>query len=136
MHYRSDERRFTFRRKQVDVSEIELAIVCDDDIIHARRHGRAFATRAGFSTSAVMLVVTAVSELARSMFLHAQRGSIRLSLITRDGRTGVRIVARDEGTGIQRHSLGLCAIKELFDGFEIASPAGAGTTVTVDKWIS
>jgi serine/threonine-protein kinase RsbT len=118
------------------VSDIELAIVCDEDIIYARRQGRDFATHAGFSTSAVRLVGTAVSELARNIFLHAQRGSIRLSLINADGRSGVRIIARDEKAGTERPALGLCAIKDLFDGFEIVSSAGTGTTVTVDKWMS
>ena len=118
------------------MSEIELAIVCDEDILQARRQGRVYATHAGFSTSGVMLVGTAVSELARSIFLHAQRGSIRLSLITVGGRAGIRIVARDDGSGYQRPTLGLCAIKELFDGFEIVSSTATGTTVTVEKWMS
>jgi len=83
-----------------------------------------------------MLVGTAVSELARSIFLHAQRGSIRLSQITVGGRAGIRIVARDDGNGDQRPALGLCAIKELFDGFEIVSSTATGTTVTVEKWVS
>ena len=122
-------------QKENDVSEIELAIARDEDILYARRRGRDFAARIGFSNSAVMLVGTAVSELARSMFVHAERGSIRLSLITRDGRTGVRIIARDDGSSVQR-PLGLCAIKELFDGFEIVSSTGRGTTVTVEKWMS
>ena len=123
-------------QRGIDVSEIELVIGCDDDILQARRHGRVFATHAGFSTSAVMLVGTAASELARSIFLHAQRGSIRLSLITVRGRAGVRIVARDEGDGNQRPALGLCAIKEFFDGFEIVSSTQRGTIVTVEKWMS
>jgi len=115
------------------VGEIELAIARDEDILYARRRGRDFAARIGFSTSAVMLVGTAVSELARNMFVHAECGSIRLSLINREGRMGVRIIARDDGIGVQR-PLGLCAIKELFDGFEIVSSTGRGTTVTVEKW--
>ena len=127
---------FTFRRKAIDVREIELEIGCDEDILQARRQGRVIATHAGFSTSAVMLVGTAVSELARSIFLHAERGSIRLSQITVGGRAGIRIVARDDGNGDQRPALGLCAIKELFDGFEIVSSTATGTTVTVEKWVS
>ena len=61
---------------------------------------------------------------------------MRLSLVTVGGRAGIRIGARDEGAGNQRPALGLCAIKELFDGFEIVSSTGTGTTVTVEKWMS
>lgn len=139
-----------FRRKRAAVDEIELAIDNGDDIIHARRQGRDFATHAGFSTSAVMLVGAAVSELARNILLHARRGSIGLALIDAEGKAGVRITARDEGPGIpearqtaiasppsaEHAVLGLCAIKQLFDGFKIVSSTGRGTTVTVEKWMS
>ena len=132
------------------MSEIELAIDCSDDIIYARRQGREFATHVGFSSSGVMLVSAAVSELARNIFLHAQRGSIRLTLISADGKAGVRITARDDGPGIpvvkqtaiasaaspHRSDLGLCALKQLFDGFELVSSTGRGTIVTVEKWKS
>jgi serine/threonine-protein kinase RsbT len=132
------------------VSDVELAIDCSDDIICARRQGREFATQAGFSSSGVMLVGAAVSELARNIVLHARRGSIQLARISADGRAGVRIIARDDGPGIpvvkqtaiasaanpHRSDLGLCAIKQLFDGFELVSSIDCGTIVTVEKWMS
>ena len=132
------------------MGEIELAIDRDEDIIYARRQGRDFATHLGLSSSAVTLVGTAVSELARNIFLHARRGSIQLAVIDEAGRARLRITARDEGPGIPevqqaaiasvadtpRALLGLSAIKQLFDGFEIVSSTGRGTIVTVDKWMS
>jgi serine/threonine-protein kinase RsbT len=130
------------------LSSHHVPIACDRDILIARQQGRALVSQLGFSPAAITLIATAVSELARNIFLHAEHGVIALEAIDDRGRYGVRIVARDHGPGISETTLaiiaasdercaalGLCALKRLFDGFEIVSSAERGTTVTVQKWI-
>ena len=66
------------------------------------------------------------------------------------GKVGIQIIARDEGPGIRdvaqamqygystRKGLGvgLPGAKWLMDEFNIQSKAGAGTTITMTKWLS
>ncbi|HSL20200.1 MAG TPA: ATP-binding protein [Vicinamibacterales bacterium] len=121
-----------------------VTVACDGDIVTARQHGRAFVQQLGFSVLEAMLIATAISELARNIVLHAQRGEILICRVEQNGRLGVLVIARDEGPGIadvqeataDRHSirLGLRGLKRLVDELEIASILGRGTTVSVKKW--
>jgi serine/threonine-protein kinase RsbT len=77
------------------------------------------------------------------------RGEVLLELV-RDGagRQGIRVVARDEGPGIDDVEraltdgyttggglgLGLPGARRLVDEFAIETAPGAGTTVTLVKW--
>ena len=65
------------------------------------------------------------------------------------GRTGIVIVARDEGPGIpdiplamkdgystvKSLGLGLPGARRLMDEFEVVSTVGKGTTITMKKWL-
>lgn len=124
-----------------------LAIVSDGDIITARQQGRSLVMQLGFSSPEATLVATAISELARNIVLHAERGEIVLRSVERDGRPGILVIARDQGPGIPDAQqaaingaqasgtrLGLRGMKRLVDECEIVSAAGKGTTVAVTKW--
>jgi negative regulator of sigma-B (phosphoserine phosphatase) len=119
------------------------------DVSQARIRTRDVATRVGFTTSAVEALATAVSEIARNIFVHAKRGEILLAATNEHGRTGIVIVATDRGPGIsdlalamqdgystaRSLGLGLPAAKRLVDELELRSEPGAGTTVTLKKWL-
>jgi serine/threonine-protein kinase RsbT len=125
--------------------ETTLPILTDRDIIAARQEGRTFVLQLGFSCPDATLVATAISELARNIFLYARRGEIVLRSLERDGQPGVLVIARDEGPGLPDippagsgaaagAGLGLRGMTRLVDELEIESRAGQGTTVAVTKW--
>jgi serine/threonine-protein kinase RsbT len=130
------------------LEEALLPISHVGDIIAARQKGRDLATQIGFSGSDPTIIATAISELARNIIVYAKRGEISLSIVERDGRRGVLVVARDQGPGIpdieramrdgfstgNSLGLGLPGAKRLVDEFEIVSAVGEGTTVTLRKW--
>jgi len=74
--------------------------------------------------------------------------TIILKLSAENGRYGVIVTARDDGSGVSDVSrspqpgysksgglgLGLTWVKGLMDQFEIVSLAGQATTATVAKW--
>jgi serine/threonine-protein kinase RsbT len=120
----------------------------EGDIISARQLGRELAVQAGFSGSDLTLIATAISEVARNIIVYAERGEILLEVIHREGRTGIAVVARDDGPGIvdieramrdgystgNSLGLGLPGAKRLMDEFDIVSIVGKGTTITMKKW--
>ena len=132
------------------MEETRVAVVSDPDIVAARMHGRAMATRLGFRATDATLIATAISELARNMLLYAKTGEIAISAIERGDRRGISVVAQDQGPGISdaaramedgfstsgRLGLGLPGVRRLMDEFDIRTSPGRGTTVTVKKWIT
>lgn len=124
------------------------AINHDSDIIAVRQHGRAMAAQLKFGRLDQALIATAISELARNIVSYAQRGEIEISEITQARRTGLQIVARDEGPGIadlaaamtdgfstgNSLGLGLPGTKRIVDQFDIQSAPGQGVTVRIVKW--
>jgi serine/threonine-protein kinase RsbT len=128
---------------------IRVPIQSAADIVAARQEGRALATRFGFAGSDLTVIATAISELARNILEYAKAGEIQLGPAQRGGRTGITIVARDEGPGIHDVSramqdgystgkglgLGLPGVRRLMDEFDITSEVGRGTIVIVKKWV-
>ena len=130
-------------------SATTVAIASELDIIAARQQGRSFVLQLGFSSPDATLVATAISELARNIIMHATRGEIVLRPLEHEGRSGVLVIARDDGPGMsdsqraalddppqrdRANFLGLRGTKHLVDEFEIVSAAGHGTTVALKKW--
>jgi serine/threonine-protein kinase RsbT len=127
-----------------------IAITRDADIVAARQAGRELAARVGFKGSDLTLIATAISEVARNIVVYAKRGEIGLIPLDEGGRTGLAIVARDDGPGIAdvetamrdgfstggSLGLGLPGARRLMDDFAIESRLGVGTTVTMRKWLS
>jgi serine/threonine-protein kinase RsbT len=128
--------------------ELQVFVSSEADIVLARQKGRALAVTLGFSTSTATLIATAISELARNIVLYAGQGQVIIKRLERGERTGVSVVARDEGPGIPDvdHAmqagystsgglgLGLSGVLRLMDEFEIVSQVDKGTRVTVGKW--
>jgi serine/threonine-protein kinase RsbT len=129
---------------------LRLPILTSADIVAARHRCRELSLSAGFGHCAVMLIATALSEIARNMLEHAEEGEISIAVIDDGFRTGIEIVAADRGPGIadvtavlgddalngawRPSGLGLPGARRLMDEFEIASTLGRGTTVTMKKW--
>lgn len=133
-------------------TDTNTAINSAVDIVTARQRGRALALELGFNGADVTLIAAAISEVARNIVDHAKKGEILMSPImvgsNGSGKTGIQIIARDEGPGIRdvaqamqygystRKGLGvgLPGAKWLMDEFDIASEVGRGTTITMKKW--
>jgi len=125
-----------------------VPIKSDVDIVAARQHGRALAAQIGFAGSDLTVIATAISELARNIVSYAGAGEILLSAARHGGKTGIVIIARDQGPGIPDISLamqdgystgkslglGLPGARRLMDEFDIVSEVGSGTTITMKKW--
>lgn len=127
---------------------MRISITTDADIVVARQEGRTLANQAGFMGTDQTLVATAISEIARNIVAHAGTGHIELQLVERDERLGLKIVATDQGPGIddveqaledgfttgQGLGLGLPGARRIMDDFAIASKPGEGTRVIMHKW--
>lgn len=125
-----------------------VTIRSDADIVLARQEGRALGTQLGFRSSDLVLLATAISEVARNIVAYAVLGEIVLRITKQGERVGLVVIAQDEGPGIPDIALamqdgystggslglGLPGAKRLMDEFEIASEVGKGTTVTMTKW--
>ena len=119
------------------------------DIVDARQCGREMAEEVGINGADVTLITTAISEVARNIIAYAKQGEIELEVVTGERGTGLRVVARDEGPGIddidsaltdgfttsEGLGLGLPGARRLMDEFELDSELGEGTTVTMIKWL-
>jgi len=107
-------------------------LTSDPDVVTARERGRALAETLGFSAGDQASVETTISELAINMLTYARSGEIRLEVVSNAGSTGLRVVARDWGSG---YSLGFAEVQGLTDNVEIHSRSGRGTAVSVTKWL-
>ena len=139
---------FERRPQRASEDEARVRVAVDADVVRARQLGREIAARAGFSATELTVIATAISEIARNIVKFTARGEIVISLVDEQGRSGVRVVARDAGPGIkdvrgalrdgvstyQGLGLGLPGARRLMDDFDIMSEVGKGTTVTMAKW--
>jgi len=129
--------------------EVRVAVHSDVDIVVARQTGRKMAARLGFSPTDMTMIATAISELARNIVLYARKGEIIFTEAVDHERSGIVVVARDEGPGIQdvkqallsgfstsgSLGLGLPGVRRLMDEIQIDSQLKVGTVVTVKKWV-
>ncbi|HZU26955.1 MAG TPA: ATP-binding protein [Bryobacteraceae bacterium] len=128
--------------------EIELAklpIARIQDVLLSRMIVREEAARLGFGPQALTQIATAVSEIARNVVQHAGAcGQVRVLKTTESGRLGLKIAVEDGGTGITdiervlagaSPGAGIPGSRKLMDEFGIRSGAGAGTAITMVKWL-
>jgi len=125
-----------------------IPIASDADVILARQTGRALAVLLGLSGSDLTLMATAISEVGRNIVQYAGRGQIEFRQLESEGRRGLKIIARDDGPGINDigramqdgystsggMGLGLPGSRRLMDEFEIVSAEGKGTVITMVMW--
>lgn len=128
--------------------EISVSIRSDADTVTARQAGRDMALRLGFTRTDATFVATAISEIARNITVHAGSGEIVVGELNEEGRTGLVVIARDEGPGIadvpavmrQEYrseiglGMGIWGAMRLMDEIDITSTPGEGTSVTMKKW--
>lgn len=137
---------------EVGPRRVRIAIESSGDVAVAGEHGRRLASRLEFSPADVTVITTAILEVARNVLAYAGRGHLVLRLLEREGRSGLAIVAHDNGPGIRdvdealrdgvgrgpadigSGGLGLATARRLMDEFRIRSEPGRGTTVTMRKW--
>jgi serine/threonine-protein kinase RsbT len=125
----------------VDISD-------ESDIIVARKTIRVVSEKLGFSLTDVTRIVTAVSELARNIFVYAGSGVMSWCILDQGNVVGIELTFEDHGPGIsdleqvmqegystsKGLGLGLPGSRRLMDDIEIRSQVGEGTTVVVKKW--
>jgi serine/threonine-protein kinase RsbT len=114
----------------------------------ARRLVQEWATRLEYSSLERTKLVTAASELGRNTLVHGKGGSMTISELLRDGRTGLELLFEDNGPGIadidqaltdgfstaKSLGLGLGGSRRLVNDFDIASVPGQGTRITIRQW--
>ncbi|MDR7074891.1 anti-sigma regulatory factor [Fictibacillus barbaricus] len=119
------------------------------DIVSARQLGRNMAKELGFGNVDQARITTAISELARNIYLYAGKGKICIEPIDQLGKKGLRIIAIDNGPGIREIrkvmqdgyttsgglGAGLPGVKRLMDEFSIESTVDVGTEISATKWL-
>ncbi len=128
-----------------------IDINAEKDIMKARTGGRNRLRDMNAGAIDQARVLSAISELARNIYLYAGNGRLTLEIIEEPaGKRGVRLTAEDHGPGISMVNkalekgystsgglgAGLPGVKNMMDEFDIDSTPGKGTKVTVLKWIS
>jgi serine/threonine-protein kinase RsbT len=128
--------------------EREVVIASSADVVGVRQLVRSAAVEVGLSLVDQTKVVTAASELARNALVYAGGGDVSIAVVENGLRRGLKLVFSDKGPGIPDIEqaltdgwttgtglgLGLGGSRRLVDEFDLASPPGKGTTVTVTKW--
>jgi serine/threonine-protein kinase RsbT len=132
-----------------DERDSVIPIESDGDVVTARQQARAMASALELTSTDQTLLATAISEVARNITAYAVRGEVVLSVIEDDGgRRGIRVIARDQGPGIENLELalqdgytsggglglGLPGARRLVHHFEIETAPGQGTKVTLVMW--
>lgn len=126
-----------------------LRITAETDIVTARTTIREVATDLGFGLTDTTRIVTAVSELARNVFLYADSGEMHWTTGSAGGRQWIEIVFDDDGPGIadldralgEGYSTanglghGLSGTEKLMDEFDVETSDETGTCVTVRKYL-
>lgn len=119
------------------------------DIVAARQLGRNVAKELGFGTVDQARITTAISELARNIYLYAGEGKVEIEGVSENGLSGILIVASDNGPGIPDLrkvmedgfstsgglGAGLPGVKRLMDEFIIDTLPGKGTAIKATKWL-
>lgn len=120
----------------------------EQDIVHARAAAKEVARKLGFGLVDQTRISTAVSELARNIYLYAGEGEVHIEEL--NNHHGIRVSFIDHGPGIEDIDLamkdgwssvkamgkGLPGAKRLTDHMEINTQPGHGTTVTIEKWLA
>ena len=133
----------------MDRNQIRIPIRNETGIAWSVMEARKAASAIGFDENNCQMIATAVSELANNIVKYAGRGEILMDRINSGSRTGIEVVARDKGPGIEdiqkamadhyssgnTLGLGLPGAKRMMDEFELTSEPGKITTVTIRKWL-
>jgi len=131
------------------MSQAKAAVIRSDlDIVIARTLARDTAKSLGFGPIDQARIATAVSELARNIYLYAGTGNVTVREVEKSLRKGIEIVCEDNGPGIpdidvalqdgystsRGMGMGLPGARRLMDEFDIKTGDGLGTTISCRKW--
>jgi serine/threonine-protein kinase RsbT len=131
-----------------DTKVWEIVIDKEADIVAVRQRVRDLAKELRFDQFAVAALTTAASELSRNIWVHAQAGVARITIVRFGNRVGLELVFMDHGPGIadldralaggfstsKSLGLGLSGTKRLVDEFSVDTEPGTGTTIVIRKW--
>ena len=126
----------------------EIRIDKEADIVAVRQRARELAKEHGFDQFGVAALTTAASELSRNVWVHAKKGTARISVLRSGKRVGLELEFEDQGPGIadlnralaggfstaKSMGLGLSGTKRLVDDFNIDTEPGRGTKIVIRKW--
>lgn len=131
------------------INKSVVEIVTEWDIFAARQLGRSEARAIGFNSVDQARITTAISELAKNIYLYTLAGEIIIERVVDGSYIGIRVLAIDkdpeandvrnaiekkfsttEGLGIA-----LPRLKRLMDDLEIQYDLEKGTTIKVEKWL-
>lgn len=126
-----------------------IKILNEWDIVAARQLGRNVAKEIGFGTVDQARITTAISELARNIYLYAGDGRVCIEKVFDQRKAGLKVIAEDNGPGIRdiRQVMedgfstsgglgaGLPGVKRLMDEFSIDSSPNNGTKIEASKWL-
>lgn len=124
-----------------------VEIITEWDIVAARQLGRDEAKALGFDTVDQARITTAISELARNIYLYARIGVIEIEKVETDTEKKIIVIATDQGPGIEDVrkvmedgystsgglGAGLPGVNRLMDSMVIHSVIGEGTTIRAEK---
>jgi serine/threonine-protein kinase RsbT len=124
-----------------------VEIITEWDIVAARQLGRDEAKALGFGIVDQARITTAISELARNIYLYARVGVIEVEKVETDVEKKIVVIATDQGPGIKdvRQVIedgystsgglgaGLPGVNRLMDSMVIQSVVGEGTTIRAEK---
>ncbi len=119
------------------------------DLSALRQVSKTMAGAIGFRERENEEIVLVVSELASNLIRHAGGGTVILTPLNSDGRSGVQIESVDKGPGIAdieramadgsstvgSLGYGLGTVNRLMDEFDIQSQPGAGTYIICRRWV-
>jgi serine/threonine-protein kinase RsbT len=137
------------KRNEPSLARKLIPIASDVDIVEARMAARSLASELGFGGADLVMIATAVSEVARNIIEYAPPGEVILSVASNGSKRGLDVIARDQGPGIadvtqamedgfstaRGLGLGLPGARRLMDEFIVESRVGNGTTVMMRKWL-
>jgi serine/threonine-protein kinase RsbT len=133
---------------QTEAESWEIRIDKEADIVAVRQRARELAKEHGFDQFAAAALTTAASELSRNVWVHAQKGIARITVLHKANKIGIELEFVDHGPGIadldralaggfstaKSLGLGLSGTKRLVDEFSIDTTPGRGTKVVIRKW--
>lgn len=120
----------------------------EEDIVASRQKVRVLTQQLKFSLVDQTKMITAASELSRNTVVHGGGGQMRWELLDDGVRRGLRLHFEDTGPGIPDlklaltdgwtsgggMGLGLPGSNRLVHEFDLASPPGQGTRVSITRW--
>jgi serine/threonine-protein kinase RsbT len=128
---------------------VQVKVTAEAHVYVAAHQVKALARQMGFNEADRTRLETVTSELARNILLYAGEGAIKVQVVTKGERRGLKIQALDHGPGIADIEQamkdgyttsgglgsGLGGAKRMTDEFHIESVSGWGTKVTAIKWL-